>query len=72
MRIRAYVSALGVFVESISNLGMRDSFGIVQLSGKRGEKPGEKRKHGRAGVRETEPRQEWESLSSFCQPAREP
>jgi len=31
--------------ESIANAGMRDSFGIAQLSGKPGEKPGEKPKH---------------------------
>jgi len=31
--------------ESIANAGMRESFGIVQLSGKPGEKPREKRKH---------------------------
>jgi len=31
--------ALGLYVrESIANAGMRDSFGIVQLSGKPGEK----------------------------------
>jgi len=54
LRIRAYVSASGVFVESVSDAGMRDSFGIVQLSGKPGEKPGEKRKRGKASVRELE------------------
>jgi len=47
---------------------MRDSFGIVQLSGKPGEKPGEKRKHGKASVSELEARGQWESLFSFCQP----
>ena len=31
--------------ESIANAGMRDSFGIVQLSGRQGEKPGEKQKY---------------------------
>jgi len=41
---------------------MRDSFGIVQLSGRPGEKPGEKRKHCEASVRELEARR-WESAS---------
>jgi len=36
-----------VFVESISNAGMRDSFGIAHIAGKPGEKPGEKPKHGK-------------------------
>jgi len=37
--------AFGLYIrESIANAGIRDSFGIVQLSGKPGEKPGEKRK----------------------------
>jgi len=44
-----------VFVERISNAGIR-SFGIVQLSGKPGEKPGEKRKRGKASVRGLEAR----------------
>jgi len=48
LRIRAYVLASGVFVGSISHAEMRDSFGIVQLSGKPGEDPGEKRKHCKA------------------------
>jgi len=44
--------AFGLYVrESIANAGMRDRFGIVQLSGKPGEKPGEKRKHCKASVR---------------------
>jgi len=68
LRIREYVSASGVFVESISHAEMRDSFGIVQLSGKPGEKPGEKRKHGKASVSELEARRQWESLFSLCQP----
>jgi len=42
LKIRAYVSTSGVFVENISKAEMRDSFGIVQLSGKSGEKLGEK------------------------------
>jgi len=44
-----------VFVESISHAEMRDSFGIVRLSGKLGEKLREKRKHGRASVRGWKP-----------------
>ena len=36
LRIWAYVSAPGVFAESISDAGMRDSFRIVHLSGKPG------------------------------------
>jgi len=40
------------FRESIANAGMRDSFGIVQLSGK----PGEKRKDCKASVNELEVR----------------
>ena len=44
--------AIGLYVrESIANAGMRDSFGIVQFSGKPGEKPGEQRKHCEASVR---------------------
>jgi len=39
-----------VFVERIWNVEMRGGFGIVQLSGKPGEKPGEKRKHGKASI----------------------
>ena len=62
--IRTYVLASGVFVESISHAEMRDSFGIVQLSGKPGEDTGEKRKHCKASVRELEARR-WES---FCFP----
>jgi len=50
--------------ESIANAGMRDSFGIVQLSGK----PGEKRKHCKTSVKELEARR-WESVCfSFGQP----
>ena len=52
--------AFGLYVrERITNEGMRDSFGIVQLSGKLGEKPGEKWKHCKASVRELEARR-WE------------
>jgi len=44
--------AIGLYVrESIANAGMRDRFRIVQLSGKPGEKLGEKRKHCEASVR---------------------
>jgi len=68
LRIWAYVSASGVFVESISNAGMSDGFGIAQLSGKPGERPGEQWKHGKVSVRELEARRQWESLFSFCRP----
>jgi len=54
--------AFGLCVrESIANAGMRDSFGIVQLSGK----PGEKRKHCKANVRGLQAWWEWNSLFSF-------
>jgi len=47
-----WLRAFGLYVrESIANAGMRDSFGIMQLSGKPGEKPGEKRKHCKTSVR---------------------
>jgi len=43
--------AFGLYVrESTANAGMRDSFGIVQLSGESGEKW----KHGKASVRDLE------------------
>ena len=45
--IREYVSASGVFVESISHAEMWDSFRIVQFSGK----PGENGKRGKASLR---------------------
>ena len=46
--------AFGLYVQdSIANVGMRDGFGIVKLSG---EKPGEKQKHHQANVREQEAR----------------
>jgi len=44
---------------------MRDSFWIVELSGKPGEKPGEKRKHGKTSVRKLETQRQWDSLFSF-------
>ena len=51
-----WIWAFGLYVrESIANAGMRDSFGIVQLSGK----PGEKQKHCKASVRGLEARR-WE------------
>jgi len=60
--IRFGFGRFGLYVgESIANAGMRDSFGIVQLSGK----PGEKRK---ASARELEARRQWDRLFSFCQP----
>ena len=40
---------------------MRDSFGIVRLSGK----PGEKQKHCKASVRGVEAERQWDSLFSF-------
>jgi len=43
---------------------MRDSFGIVQFLGKLGEK----RRYGKASVRELEARRQWDSLFSCCQP----
>jgi len=50
--------AFGLHVrESIVNAGMRDSFGIVQLS----EKPGEKRKYCKISRKELEARR-WESV----------
>jgi len=50
--------AFGLYVrESIANAGMRDSFGIVQLSGK----PGGKRKHCKASVKKLEARR-WETV----------
>jgi len=58
----APASGIWLYVrESIVNAGIRDSFGILQLSGKPGEKPGEKRKHYKASVRELEARR-WESV----------
>ena len=47
--------------ESIANAGMRNSFGIVQLSGK----PGERRKHCKTSVGGLEARRQWDSLFSF-------
>ena len=47
--------------ESIANSGMRDCFGIMQISGKPGEKPGDKRKYCKARVRELEARR-WDSV----------
>jgi len=53
--------AIGLYVrESIANAGMRDSSGIVQLSGK----PGEKRKYYKASVRGLEARRLEKCL--FC------
>jgi len=50
--------AFGLYVRgSIANAGMRDSFGIVQLSGK----PGEKRKYCKISRKELEARG-WESV----------
>ena len=44
---------------------MRDSFGIMQLSGKPGEKPGEKWKYGKASVKELKARRWEKCLFSF-------
>jgi len=56
--------ALGLYVrETIANAGMRDSFGIVQLSGKSGERPGEKWKHCKASMGELEAR--WRESGCF-------
>ena len=53
--------AFGLYVrESIANAGMLDSFGIVQLLGK----PGEKGKHCRASVKELKARR-WEKCLFF-------
>jgi len=54
-----------VFVKSISNAGIRDSFGIAQLSGKRGERIEEKRKRCKASVRGLGAWRQWECLFSF-------
>jgi len=61
--LRVYSSALGVWFvrENIANAGMRDSFGMVQLSGKPGERPGERRKYCKVNRKELEARR-WESV----------
>ena len=62
LRIRAYVTASGVsFAESISNAGMHDSFGTMQLSGK----PGGRLKRCKASVQEPEARGQG-SICFFC------
>jgi len=48
-------------VESIANVGMRDSFGMVLLSGK----PGEKQKHWKVSRKELDARRR-ESVCFFC------
>jgi len=54
----------GLYVrESIANAGIRDSFGIVQLSGK----PGEKRKYCEISRKELEARR-WEIVFPFSWP----
>ena len=51
-RYTVWLWAFGLYVrETIANAGMRDSFGIVKLSGKPGERPGETRKHCNTSVR---------------------
>jgi len=62
--VRVWASSLHVR-GSIANAGMRDNFGIVQLSGKPGERPGEKRKHYEASVKELEARRWEKCLFSF-------
>jgi len=56
--IRFWLWAVDLYVrESIANAGMRDSFGILQLSGK----PEEKRKYCKISRKELEARS-WESV----------
>jgi len=50
--------------KAFSHAEMDDSFGVMQHGGE----PGEKRKQGKASVRELEARQWWDSLIYFCQP----
>jgi len=50
--LRACGSASGVFAESIVKAGTRDSFGILQLSGRLGEK----RKHCKVSVKRLDAR----------------
>jgi len=51
-----WLSAFGLYIrESIANAGIHDSFGIVQLSGK----PGERRKYGKISRKVLEARR-WE------------
>ena len=60
--------AFGLYVrESIANAGMRGSFGIAQLSGK----PGEKRKHCKASVKELEARRRRGKVFVFLLVSRE-
>jgi len=49
--------------ESHANRGVRDSFGIAQLS----RRLGEKRKYCKVSLKELEARK-WESVCFFCQP----
>jgi len=60
---RVWLWAFGLYVrETIANAGIRHSFGIVQVSGK----PGEKRKYCKISRKELEPRR-WEGV---CFPFR--
>jgi len=64
--LRVYFSAAGVCLdvrESIGNTGRSDIFGIVQLSGK----PGEKLNYWKIGWKELEA-QRREGICFFCQP----
>jgi len=54
--------ASGVFVESIVNAGLSNSFGIVQLSGK----PGEKRKYCKVSRKELEARRRESICFPYC------
>jgi len=63
--LRVYGSASGVCLDvgkSIANSGIRDGFGIVQPSGKSGEK----RKHCKVSVKELEAGGSSESVCFFC------
>ena len=62
--VRLWASGLCVR-EGIANAGMHYSFRIVHLSGKPGERPGEKRKQCKASVKELEARRWEKCLFSF-------
>jgi len=58
-RYAVWLWPFGLYVrESIANAGRRDSLGIVQLSGK----PGEKRKYCKISRRDLEAGSQWDSL----------
>jgi len=60
--LRARGLASGVFVERLVNAGMRDRFGIMQLSGN----PGEKRKHCKVNMKGLEARRQQQGGCCFC------